>query len=195
MELFCRWNKEMPQKVSYHLRSIMGAWIILRYEFEHHSFRICLLLVESRLTCTSFDTSGEPERLKVADRRQGEHRSDFQVCEEQSLTWVLVTSHSCLFTKEISKNLCLWKMNLRAGSCFLLRSLAPSLSEGQSGVRAVPSGESPEPPLSRPCWAGSPSVLRRADRQTALHPCPLYLESPALQLPSVSHSPHVPDQL
>lgn len=87
------------------------------------------------------------------------------------------------------------KDNLRAGSCFLLRSLALSLSEGQSGVWAVPSGESPETPLSRPCCAGSPSVLWRADRQTAVHPCPLYLDSPACQLPSVSHSPHMPDQL
>ena len=173
----------MPQKLSYHLWSIMGAWIIWTfiYLFEHHSFRICLLLVESRLMFTSSDTSGELGRLRVAERRQGDHSSDFQVFGKHKFPWVLVTSHSCLFTEEICKNLCLWKMNLRAGSCSLLRSLALSLSEGQSGVWAVPSGESPEPPLNTACCAGSPSVLRRADRQTDSSPTP-----PAL--PGISSS-------
>ena len=86
----------MPQKLSYHLWSIMGAWIIWAfiYLLEHHSFRICLLLVESRLMFTSSDTRGELGRLRVAERRQGEHSSDFQVFGKPKFPWVLVTSHS-----------------------------------------------------------------------------------------------------
>lgn len=84
-----------------------------------------------------------------------------------------VTSHSVHSPKEISKNLVHERWIWRAGSCFL-GGLRPSLPR-PVWCLGLSSGEFQSPSVDR-AGLGVLQSLRRADRQTALHPCPPYLE-------------------
>ena len=86
-------------------------------------------------------------------------------------------------------------MTLEAGSCFLLKPLALSFSQGQSGVCVSPL-VSLQSPLSVDHLV--PGVRQPFEGQTDREPSNPACSTWSLQFfnyLSVSHSPHVPDQL